>query len=99
MGSNFPIPGYYSEAGGEYFVSDSRNDVRLPIYARLDLRANRTFNWSRKRLTLFAEVINVLNRDNLRFDPPSINPITRRATGLFETMLPILPSAGVLIEF
>jgi hypothetical protein len=99
MGSNFPVPGYYAERDGEYFVVDRRNDARLPIYARLDVRVNRTFNWSRKRLTLFAEVINVLNRDNLRFDPPSINATTRRATGLFETMLPILPSAGVLIEF
>ena len=93
------MPGYYLEQNGDYFVIDRRNESRLPVYARLDIRANRTFKWSRKRLTLFAEVINLLNRDNLRFDPPSINPVTRRATGLFETMLPILPSAGVLIEF
>jgi TonB dependent receptor/Carboxypeptidase regulatory-like domain len=99
LGSNFPVPGYYSERDGEYFLAERRNEVRLPLYARMDVRANRTFNWSRKRLTLFAEVINVLNRDNLRFDPPSINTVTRRASGLFETMLPILPSAGVLIEF
>ena len=99
LGSNFPVPGYYVEENGDYFVSDRRNESRLPVYARFDVRANRTFNWSRKRLTLFVEVINLLNRDNLRFDPPSINPVTRRATGLFETMLPILPSAGVLIEF
>jgi hypothetical protein len=99
MGSNFPIPGYFTEQNGDYFVADRRNEERLPVYARLDVRANRTFNWSRKRLTLFAEVINVLNRDNLRFDPPSISTSTRRATGLFETMLPILPSAGILIEF
>ena len=64
----------------------------------MDLRANRTFTWSRRRLTLFAEIINVLNRDNLRFDPPSTSASTRRATGLFERMLPVLPSAGVLIE-
>jgi hypothetical protein len=99
VGSNFPIPGYFTKQGGEYFVSDARNGTRLPTYARLDVRANRAFNWPRKRLTLFAEVINLLNRDNLRYDPPSINSSTRRATGLFETMLPILPSAGVLIEF
>jgi len=99
LGSNFPVPGYFVEENGEYFVGDRRNQSRLPLYARLDVRANRTFNWSRRRLTLFAEVINLLNRDNLRFDPPSINAATRRATGLFETMLPILPSAGVLIEF
>ena len=99
LGSNFPVPGYYVERNGEYFVTDRRNELRLPVYARLDVRANRTFNWSRRRLTLFAEVINVLNRDNLRFDPPSISSTTRRASGLFETMLPVLPSAGILIEF
>ncbi len=99
LGSNFPVPGYYVERDGEYFVSDRKNDVRLPVYARLDVRANRTFNWSRKRLTLFAEVMNVFNRDNQRFDPPSIDSRTRRATGLFRTMIPIVPSAGVLLEF
>jgi hypothetical protein len=99
MGSNFPLPGYYSIRNGLYFLSERRNELRLPVYARLDLRANRTFNWSRKRLTLFAEVMNVLNRDNVRFDPPRINVTTRQVTGLFETMIPIVPTAGVLIEF
>jgi hypothetical protein len=99
MGSNFPVPGYYVERDGRYFVTDRKNELRLPIYARLDIRANRTFNWSRKRLTLFAEVMNVFNRDNQRFDPPSIDSRTRQATGLFRTMIPIVPSAGVLIEF
>jgi hypothetical protein len=99
MGSNFPVPGYYIERDGTYFVTDRKNQLRLPVYARLDVRANRTFNWSRKRLTLFAEVMNVLDRDNLRFDPPFIDSRTRQATGLFETMIPIVPSAGVLIEF
>ena len=56
VGSNFPIPGYYASLGGVYFVTDVRNTERLPVYSRLDLRANRTFNWSRRRLTLFAEV-------------------------------------------
>jgi hypothetical protein len=99
MGSNFPAPGYFAEREGSYFVTDRRNDLRLPVYARLDVRANRTFNWSRKRLTLFAEIMNVLNRDNMRFDPPSIDSRTRQAFGLFDTLLPIVPSAGILIEF
>lgn len=99
MGSNFPAPGYYTGRDGSYFVSSRRNDLRLPVYARLDVRANRAFNWSRKRLTLFAEVMNVLNRDNLRFELPSIDSRTREARGLFETLIPIVPSAGVLIEF
>jgi hypothetical protein len=98
-GSNVPAPGYYTQIGSEYFVSSSRNDVRLPTYSRVDLRANRTFNWSRKRLTLFGEIMNVLNRDNVRFNPPGINTATGRASGLFESMIPIVPSAGILIEF
>ena len=99
MGSNFPIPGYYARQGETYFVSDRRNDLRLPSYARLDLRANRTFNWSRKRLTLFAEVLNVLNRENVRFNPPRVTTSTRQVTRLFDSLVPIVPSAGMLFEF
>ena len=103
MGSNFPAPGYLREVDGRYFIADihddSRNEVRLPSYARLDLRANRTFTWSTSRLTLFAEVINVLNRANVRYHPPSISGRTLEARRLFEDLLPVVPSAGVLIEF
>ena len=73
--------------------------MRLPTYSRVDLRGNRTFNWSRKRLTLFGEIMNVLNRDNVRFNPPGVNTSTGRVSGLFESMIPIVPSAGILIEF
>jgi hypothetical protein len=100
VGSNFPIPGYYAQQQADvYVVTDARNTARLPAYGRLDLRANRAFTWSRRRLTLFAEVINVLNRDNVRFDPPGINTATRATTTPFDSMLPIVPSIGVLIEF
>ena len=93
------LTGYYAQQGDRYFVSDQRNTARMPAYARLDLRANRTFDWSRKRLTLFAEVINVLNRDNVRFNPPSISRTTLEARNIFEQMVPVLPSVGVLFEF
>jgi hypothetical protein len=101
VGSNFPIPGYYARVAGAdaYALTDVRNGERLPVYARLDVRANRTFTWSRRRLTLFAEVINVLNRANVRFDPPFVDVRTRSVTRPFDSMLPIVPSAGVLIEF
>jgi Carboxypeptidase regulatory-like domain/TonB-dependent Receptor Plug Domain len=98
-GSNVPATGYYAERDGGYVVSSTRNDVRVPMYSRIDLRANRTFNWSRKRLTLFAEVMNVLNRDNVRFNPPIVNTRTGQVNGLFESLIPIVPSAGILIEF
>ncbi|MGH9310895.1 MAG: TonB-dependent receptor plug domain-containing protein, partial [Vicinamibacterales bacterium] len=98
-GSNFPVPGYYTYDAGQYFLTDQRNTARLPGYARLDLRANRTFDWTRRRLTLFVEVLNVLNRENVRFNPPRINSATREVTRLFDSLVPVVPSAGLLFEF
>jgi hypothetical protein len=59
-GSNFLTTGYWTERGGAYFVGTERNTLRVPAYARLDARANRTFTWSQRRLTLFVEAINIL---------------------------------------
>jgi outer membrane cobalamin receptor len=98
-GSNFPITGYWAEQEGTFFVGRERNTVRLPRYSRLDVRANRTFTWDRKRLTLFLEGINLLNQPNVRFALPAVNRRTFEATGLLETMAPFIPSVGVLIEF
>jgi hypothetical protein len=99
MGSNFPAPGYYAEQDGKYYIAETRNEVRLPSFARLDMRLNRTFTWSARRLTLFAEVINVFNRENVRYHPPSIDVRTFEARRLFESLLPVVPSAGLLFEF
>ena len=99
VGTNVPAPGYFTDIDGVIFLSASRNEVRMPLYARVDLRANRTFNWSRSRLTLFAEVMNVLNRDNVRFIPPGVSVRSRTVRNIFEPMIPIVPSLGVLIEF
>ena len=71
----------------------------MPAYSRADVRVNRTFNWSGRRLTVFAEVINVFNRDNVRFIPPSVSSSSLRVSDMFEQMVPILPSVGVLFEF
>ncbi len=98
-GTNVPAPGYYEQSGNGFVVSSMRNTLRLPTYSRVDVRANRTFNWARKRLTLFAEVINLFNRDNVRFNPPGVNTATGRVSNLFESLIPIVPSAGILIEF
>ena len=68
-------------------------------YARADVRANRTFTWTQKRLTLYVEAINVANRTNVRFALPSVNRRTFEATGLYESMIPLIPSVGILLEF
>ena len=98
-GSNFPTTGYWAERDGAYLLGADRNTLSVPAYARLDARANRTFAWSDKRLTLFLEAINVLGRRNVRYALPSINRRTFEATGLYERMVPRIPSVGVLLEF
>jgi hypothetical protein len=98
-GSNVPITGYWTERAGDYFLGAERNTVRVPLYSRLDVRLNRTFTWQQKRLTLFLEGINVYNRTNVRFALPSVDRRTLLATHIFETMVPRIPSVGILLEF
>ena len=98
-GSNTPAVGYFTERGGQNFIVDERNTLRIPQYSRFDIRANRVFPRRHGRLTLHVELLNALARDNLRVLPPSINRRTFEATGLFESVLPFVPSAGLLIEF
>jgi hypothetical protein len=98
-GSNFPIAGYIGADANGYVVSEQRNGLRMPDYARLDLRADRAFTYRKSRLTLFIEVVNATNRDNYRPNSPGINITTRRVFDPFETTFPLLPVAGVLIEF
>ena len=66
-----------------------RNVARYPAYSRLDARVQRSFIRGERRLTLFVEALNVLNRDN--FGPAG--------PGNAESLFPILPSAGLLVEF
>jgi hypothetical protein len=111
-GSNYPIAGYLGPAPASLgtnpliegdrplflaFASE-RNTLRLPAYARLDVRADRAFNWSGRRLVLFVDVANVLNRTNLRNSSFSVD----RAGRVFETtesLMPIVPSGGLVFEF
>ena len=98
-GSNFPATGYWESRGDDYYVSDRRNELRVPVYSRLDVRANRTFTWSQKRLTLFVEALNIYGRSNLRMSSPGVDIRTGQAFGLFDSLFPFVPSAGVLLEF
>lgn len=98
-GSNFPTVGYYTEQDGVYYQHSERNTLRIPAYSRLDIRMNRTFTWDRRRLTLFIEGINVLNQNNVRYQLPSVNRRTLEATGLFDSMVPIIPTFGILVDF
>jgi hypothetical protein len=99
VGSNVPVVGYYEQTGPETLrLSNLRNRVRLPLYARLDLRATRTFTSGRRRITLSVEVMNVLDRTNVRQTEATVRP-NLDVVGLAERLIPFVPSAGILIEF
>jgi hypothetical protein len=110
-GSNYPITGYLQPApnaagvpplfGGQtlfYTVGEARNTLRLPVYARLDVRADRAMTIGGRRVTLFAEVANALNRRNERNVPYSLDR-NGRVIGVTDSMLPIVPSAGFVVDF
>jgi hypothetical protein len=99
IGSNFPMPGYYREVVDGVVLSDARNQLRLPSYSRLDVRADRAFTFRGSRLTLFVEILNVANQSNVGPGDPDINVVNGRVRGLFDELFPLLPSAGLILEF
>jgi hypothetical protein len=100
--SGMPLPVYAQKRNNNYFVAEQRNQVRLPDYARFDVRLAKSFPKDRYRITLFVEVLNLANRDNVRYagyEFGSVNPITGRIKNLTSQQFPILPTAGIIFEF
>ena len=113
-GSNYPLVGYLGEQradggasipplfGGAmplfYQLAEERNRLRLPAYTRLDIRADRTFSWASRRVILFAEVANTLNRRNVRNVPYDVDR-RGRVFSPTDSLMPIVPSAGFVVEF
>ena len=111
-GSNYPLVGYIGKqplpspapplfGGGSplfHGLVESRNGLRLPAYARLDLRGDRTFTWAGRRVTLFAEIANALNHHNVRNVPYGVDR-TGRVSDPTDALMPIVPSAGLVVEF
>ena len=98
-GTNFPVPGYLVARDGQFFAGAARNHVRLPGYARLDARAERTFYYAGRRFTVFGDVLNVLNRVNVGLADGVIMRDTGEALGFTERLFPRLVTAGVRFEF
>jgi len=97
-GSNFPGPGFLQVNNDSVVLSDQRNQSRVPAYSRLDLRANKAFNFDRWKLTLYGEVLNVLGRQNQRFEI-SVDTVNRLMSFDRSTMFPRLPIVGLRVEF
>ena len=110
-GSNYPLLGYVGEPAARlgqvpvidgqplfYGLARDRNTLRLPAYSRLDIRADRAFTWSSRRLVLFVDVANIFNRTNLRNTPYFVDG-AGRVLNVTESLMPIVPSGGFVIEF
>jgi outer membrane cobalamin receptor len=110
-GSGTPVPGYLGAAStsaspqGEtrlaYDLASGRNTQRMGAYQRLDLRVNKVIYGADYKLTLKAEIANVLGHDNWRYfdytypapGAPQTVQITRNTT------MPRLPTVGMSLEF
>jgi outer membrane receptor for ferrienterochelin and colicin len=97
-GSGEPVPGFYRQVGQGYFLSAERNTTRLPVYSRVDIRVNKAFLFNKWKLTLNGELINALNRENVRYAGFE-GYLDDRVFGQLDRVLPRIPSAGVVIEF
>jgi hypothetical protein len=98
-GSGFPIPGYFKKAGTLYYLTSSRNQQRLDPYMRADFRINKAWTHDKWKLTLYGEVINLTNRKNYVFEVlDGFNAKTGLASLTILRLLPILPSAGIVLE-
>jgi outer membrane receptor for ferrienterochelin and colicin len=99
-GSGEPIPGFIRQVGADYFLSTQRNLTRLPYYNRIDVRASKAFLFKKAKLTLTGEVLNLLNRNNLRYAGFDFYDVTTgRVFGQLDRVLPLIPSVGIVIEF
>ena len=98
-GGGFPIPEYLTLRNGVYFLSGSLNQLRMPYYQRTDLRINKSWTRDRWKFALYGEVLNISNRTNYLFDSlNSYNTKTGQTSVTLDSMLPIIPSVGILIE-
>jgi outer membrane receptor protein involved in Fe transport len=98
-GSGQPVPGFYGHDAAGYFLTTQRNQVRVPFYNRVDVRLSKAFIFKKAKLTVTGEVLNLFNRENVRYAGFDFFNFNGRVSGQLDRLLPIVPSAGVVIEF
>ena len=96
--SGVPLPGYFDLTNGRLFVGDHRNEIRLPPYVRLDVRVQRTLFSSRHAVTIFGEMLNVLNRQNQGIAEGILQPVTGEANGFTRPLLLRRASIGIQLD-
>jgi hypothetical protein len=98
-GSGQPVPGFYGRDQNGFFLTTQRNTIRVPFYSRWDVRLSKAFLFTKFKLTLTGEVLNLLNRENVRYAGFDFFFGNFRVAGQLDRVLPIVPSAGIVIDF
>lgn len=99
-GSGFPVAGFFrQDPRGVLVLSEARNELRPAAYSRLDLRANKAWLFRGWKLTVFAELVNVLGRTNVRYTGLDGVDRTGRVFLNRDTLFPFLPSLGITVDF
>jgi outer membrane cobalamin receptor len=99
-GSGFPLVGFYSgQLPVPVTLAEERNTLRPDAYGRLDLRVNKAWLFRGWKLTLFGEIVNVFDHDNVRYDVDGLALPSGRVFVSSETLFPLIPALGVVVDF
>ncbi|MFV8752191.1 TonB-dependent receptor domain-containing protein [Nannocystaceae bacterium ST9] len=86
---------YDASSDGFLALQGPLNGARLPAFHQLDLRLDKTWTWPVLRFSVYVDVQNVYNRQNVEF----LNFGYDFRTTATVNSLPILPALGLRAEF
>jgi outer membrane cobalamin receptor len=100
FGTGLPEPAFLGLRSGVTYLATNRNSLRLADYQRTDLRIDKAFAERRFEGRFFVEVLNITNHGNYIFDSlSSFNSKTGQAAVQLDSTFPILPAAGIVLDF
>ncbi len=94
---NTPVVGTTYDASGGFYtqIDGATNSDRFPVFHQLDVRIDKAWIWKLASLTLYLDVQNVYNAQNVEFWNYAFD-FSQRAP---IAGLPIIPSVGTKLEF
>jgi len=98
-GSGFPVSSGIFVLVGTTYQQVGTQTLRFP-YQRLDIRTDKDWAFTRWKLTLYGEVLNLTNHYNARYVYSSVvDPNTGQAQVKTLQGLPITPAVGLVFQF
>lgn len=86
---------YIPASDGYFPIEGAINSERLPSYQRLDIRADYWFKWRTIPFSIYFEVLNIYNHQNI-YDYIWDEDYSRRSASY---QFPLLPTFGVSVKF